>query len=74
MYWKRPSFIGFLLQGLLLAIFVIYFVNNYKSLSKKDIMLYALLASIAIGLHSIIHDREERYYGFNPFENMNGVV
>jgi hypothetical protein len=31
-------------------------------------MHIALLASIAIGLHSIIHDREERYYGFNPLE------
>lgn len=70
MYWKRPSFIGFLMQGILLAFFVVYFINNYKMLSKKDIMLYILLLSIAMGLHSIIHDREERYYGFNPLENI----
>lgn len=70
MHWKRPSFFGFLMQGILLAFFVVYFVNNYNVLSKKDIMLYILLLSIAIGLHSIIHDREERYYGFNPLENI----
>ena len=74
MYWMRPSFFGFILQGLLLAIFAIYFVNNYKSLSKKDIMLYVLLSSIAVGLHSMIHDREERYYGFNPLENSYSIL
>lgn len=73
MYWKRPSFLGFLLQGLLLATFVILFTNNYKTLSKKDIILYVLLLSIAIGLHSMIHDREERYYGFNPLDKMSSV-
>ena len=66
MYWQRPSFLGFLLQGFLFAIFVIYFINNYKTLSKKDIMLFLLLGSIAIGVHSMLHDREERIYGFNP--------
>jgi hypothetical protein len=28
-----------------------------------------LLISIAIGIHSMLHDREERYYGFNPLES-----
>lgn len=66
MYWERSSFLAFIVHAFLLLIFVIYFINNYKTLSKKDIMLYTLLLSIAIGLHSILHDREERYYGFNP--------
>lgn len=68
MYWKRPSFLGMILQSLLLAVFIIYFINNYKSLSKKDLMLFIVLTSIAVGIHSMLHDREERYYGFNPLE------
>jgi len=70
MYWKRPSFFGFILQGILLAIFFIYFINNYKSLNNKEIMYIALLSSIAIGIHSSLHDREERYYGYNPIMNI----
>ena len=66
MYWERPSFLAFIAHAFLVLIFVIYFINNYKSLSKKDIMLYTLLLSIVIGLHIILHDREERYYGYNP--------
>jgi ABC-type Mn2+/Zn2+ transport system permease subunit len=70
MYWKRPSFLGFILQGILLAIFFIYFINNYKSLNNKEIIYILLLSSIAIGVHSILHDREERYYGYNPIMNI----
>ena len=70
MYWQRPSFFGFILQGFLLAIFFIYFINSYKTLSNKDIMHVSLLASVAIGVHSMLHDREERYYGFNPLTSM----
>ena len=71
MYWNRPSFLGFVLQGFLFLLFVIYFMNNYKSLSKRDIMFIILLASIAIGIHSMLHDREERIYNFNPLESVS---
>jgi hypothetical protein len=69
MYWKRPSFLGMVLHSLLLAVFIIYYINNYKSLSKKDTMLFILLTSITVGIHSILHDREERYYDFNPLKH-----
>jgi len=69
MYWKRPSFLSYILQSLIFAVFLIYFINNYKSLSKRDMTFMILLISIAIGIHSMLHDREERYYGFNPLES-----
>jgi hypothetical protein len=68
MYWNRPSFLAFLLQGLLFAVFVVYFINNYKVLSKRDMMFMILLVSVTVGIHSMLHDREERYYGYNPFD------
>jgi hypothetical protein len=68
--WQRPSFLGFFLNGILLAIFFIYFINNYKSLSSKDMIHLSLVASIAIGVHSMLHDREERLYGYNPLMNL----
>jgi len=64
----RPSFLAFNLQGILLAIFVLLFINNYKSLSKKEIMHILLLFSITVGIHSILHHIEEQYYGFNPLK------
>ena len=62
----RPSFLAFNLQGILLAIFILLFINNYKSLSKKDLIYILLLFSITIGIHSILHHIEEQLYGFNP--------
>ena len=64
----RPSFLAFNLQGILLAIIVLLFIQNYKSLSKKDLMQGLILFSIAVGIHSILHHIEEQSYGFNPFK------
>jgi uncharacterized membrane protein len=68
MNFARPSFLAFNLQGILLAIIVLLFIQNYKSLSKKDLMLGLLLFSIAVGVHSILHHIEEQTYGFNPLK------
>lgn len=65
----RPSFLGFVIQGLLIGIFFILFIRNYNNLTSKEIMGLTLLASIAIGVHSMIHYREEKDYGFNPIGN-----
>jgi hypothetical protein len=64
----RPSFFAFSLQGILLAIIVLLFIQNYKSLSNKDLILGLLLFSIAVGVHSILHHIEEQSYGFNPLK------
>ncbi len=65
----RPSFFGFVLQGLLIGIFIILFIKNYQYLNSKEIMGLTLLASIAIGIHSIIHYREEIDNNLNPICN-----
>jgi len=64
----RPSFLAFNLQGILLAIIMLLFINNYKSLTKKELMYVLLLFSITVGIHSILHHVEEMYYGFNPLK------
>lgn len=70
MNFARPSFLAFNLQGILLAIIVLLFIQNYKSLSKKELMLGLLLFSVTIGIHSVLHHIEEQSYGFNPLKNI----
>jgi hypothetical protein len=70
MDWLRPSFFGFITQGLLIGIFLILFIKNYNSLTSKEIMNLTLFSSIAIGVHSMIHYKEEQDYGFNPIRNI----
>jgi hypothetical protein len=60
----RPSFIGFLLNGLLLGISFILFIIYFNELEKKDIIIITLVGSIAIGIHSMLHFREEKETGF----------
>ncbi len=69
MDWLRPSFFGFIGQGLLIGIFLILFIRNYNNLTSKEIMNLTLISSIAIGIHSMLHYREEQDYGFNPIGN-----
>lgn len=64
----RPSFLAFNLQGILLAIIMLLFINNYNSLSKKELLNVLLLFSITVGIHSILHHIEEMYYDFNPLK------
>lgn len=65
---KRPSFLGFMLNGLLLGIGIIMFAINYKTLDTNYSILIILILSIAIGVHSMLHYREEKDYGFNPLK------
>lgn len=68
MDFNRPSFMAFTLQCLILLVFIVMFYQNYNSLSNKEIMTYLLLASISIGIHSSLHYREEKDYGYNPLK------
>ena len=65
----RPSFLAHILNGLLLAIGIVLFVVNYKSIKMDNMIGLILLLSIAIGVHGIMHHYEEIYYGFNPLRN-----
>jgi hypothetical protein len=63
----RPSFIGFIFQGIMFLIFIILFLKNYDILDKKDLVYISLITTIAIGVHSMIHYTEEKDNNFNPF-------
>lgn len=67
--FKRPSFIAFLLNGLLLGIallIAIYYRKELMEVHPKKKLMIVLVASIAIGVHSMLHYREEKDYRFNP--------
>lgn len=65
--FNRPSFLAFIFQGIILFIFFILFYQNYNTLNNKEIMNYLLLLSISVGIHSILHYREEKDFNYNPF-------
>ena len=69
---KRPSFLGFLFNGLLLGLGILLFVVNYNKLKPKYIIMTILIMSIAVGVHSMLHYREEKDYGFNPLKTLLG--
>ena len=65
---KRPSFFAFVLNGLLLGVAIIMFAMNYKTLDTKNSIVIILILSIAVGIHSMLHYREEKDYKFNPLK------
>jgi hypothetical protein len=66
MDFLRPSFLAFNFHGILLAIILLLFIKNYKTLNNKELLNILLLFSITVGIHSILHHIEEQLYGFNP--------
>lgn len=64
----RPSIFGHALNGFLLLIAAVLFLQNYKSISQETMIEFALLFSIAFGIHAILHHYEEIYYNFNPLD------
>jgi hypothetical protein len=69
-FTDRPSFIAFVLNGLLLGLGLLIFLFNYKSFDNKELLTLVLLGSIAVGVHSMLHFREEKEYGFNPLKKL----
>lgn len=67
---KRPSFLAFMLNGLLLGLSVVMFALNYKTIDTNSSIMIILVMSIAIGVHSMLHYREEKDYGFNPLKKL----
>lgn len=66
----RPSFIGFMWNGILLGVAILIFVFNYKLFDNKELLTLTLLASIAVGVHSMLHYREEKDFGLNPLKKI----
>jgi len=48
---------------------IILFLQYYKTLTPESMIEFALLFSIAFGIHAILHHYAEIYYDFNPFKN-----
>ena len=61
-----PSFLAHIGNALFLLLAGVLFFQNYASIKKTDMIMLALLASIAIGIHGLSHLGLERVYGFNP--------
>jgi hypothetical protein len=60
----KPSFIGFIFNGIILGIGIIVFFMYFDKLNKNEIIISIILLSIAIGIHSMLHFREEKEIGF----------
>jgi ABC-type uncharacterized transport system permease subunit len=59
----KPSFLGFIFNGIVLGIVIILFFMYFDKLNKNDIVISIILLSIAIGIHSMLHYREEKEIG-----------
>lgn len=68
----RPSFIGHIINGLLMMIATIMLYCNSETISRTEMIQIIALLSIAYGIHSILHHYEELHYNFNPLENKWG--
>ncbi|QKF94365.1 hypothetical protein QKU48_gp0907 [Fadolivirus algeromassiliense] len=62
----RPSFLSHALNGLTLFLAVILFAMNYNQFNTETMIKMLLFISIAIGIHGLLHHKEEIYYGWNP--------
>ena len=70
-YLIAPSFNSLLITGLLLLFSLVLFIQNRKEILKlghHKLIKLALLASIAIGIHGLLHLGTECIYGFNPYK------
>jgi hypothetical protein len=64
----RPSFWAQVLGGILLFLTGILWIIHSKEFDVKTTIMFGLLASIAIGVHGLMHHWEEIFYDFNPLE------
>lgn len=68
MIWA-PSFLAHIGNGLFLLVAAVLFFKNYISIKNANgttLVVLALLASIAIGIHGLSHLGLEQVYHFNP--------
>lgn len=56
----RPSFLLFVGNGIFMAFFLLYFANYSYQLTYTETIYVLGLASIVIGIHCILHYREEK--------------
>lgn len=56
----RPSFILFVGNGIFMALFFLYFANYSYQLTFTETIYVLGLASVVLGMHCILHYREEK--------------
>lgn len=67
--FAHPSFYAHILNGLLIAIaiiFVIMGVNEIRNWNLYKVLVLILLFATVIGIHGISHFYLEKEYGYNP--------
>ena len=70
-YLIAPSFNSLVVTGLILLFSLVLFIQNRKTIltiSPEKLIKLSLLASIAIGIHGLLHLGTESVYGFNPYK------
>jgi hypothetical protein len=65
----RLSFIGFIINGILMGIGILIFIIYYKEMDKNQLVLVILVGSIAVGIHSMLHYREEKEMRFGIIDD-----
>ena len=64
----RPSFIGGMINGLLMVVVIVMTVMYWTQLSDYQRIIIMALLGLLIGVHALLHHIEEIYYHFNPLE------
>lgn len=67
----RPSFIGGMINGLLMVVVIAMTVMYWTQLSDYQRIIIMSLLGLLIGVHALLHHIEEIYYHFNPLERQS---
>ena len=65
----RPSFIGAMLNGLLMMVIIVLTIANWQSLDQYQKIMSMSAIGLLLGVHAVLHHFEEIYYGYNPLED-----
>jgi multisubunit Na+/H+ antiporter MnhG subunit len=57
----RPSLAGLIVGALLILLSLILWIKNYNTLRSRDTIFVALLFSIAVSAHALVHAHQERW-------------
>lgn len=67
----KISFIALLVSGLVNLISLILLIKHKSELRSGELIMIALLFSIAISAHGLFHAYAELFLDFNPLEGKN---
>lgn len=67
----KISFIALLVSGLVNLVALILLIKHKSELKTSELIVIALLFSIAISAHGLFHAYAELFLDFNPLEGKN---